>query len=73
MDYTNYVQPNMKKPSIKNANYDRFWEIYNAEGYRSAIKKYGNDNIKNNLKKMAIFIIRKTGIEHVIRKMRKGN
>ncbi|SDB46813.1 Ferredoxin [Pseudobutyrivibrio sp. YE44] len=58
-DCNKYIQPNMKAPSEKNPNYDAFWNEYETNGFKAAIKKYGNGSIKDEMKRIAAQIIYK--------------
>lgn len=71
IDYSKYIQPNMKKPSSPNTNYEAFWNDYNRNGYHSATKKYGNRNIKNAIKRIIIYILNMTRLDNVIKTIRK--
>lgn len=71
IDYKKYIQPNMKKPSHPNVNYDMFWQEYYKNGYYSATRKYGNRNIKNWMIRMAINFITLLKLDDAIKKIKK--
>lgn len=50
-------QPNMHHPCEKPADYDSFWSEYHRSGYSGTQKILGNDDIKSNLKKVAIHFV----------------
>ena len=66
-DYSKYTQPNMKKPSIKNLNYEEFWNEYEKNGYRSAIKKYGNGNLLGRIKRFVVAMTNFTKADKIIK------
>ncbi|SFO26468.1 Coenzyme F420-reducing hydrogenase, beta subunit [Pseudobutyrivibrio sp. UC1225] len=67
-DYKKYIQANMQKPSVKSDKYDLFWDEYETNGYKNAIKKYGNGNIKGAIKRFIVTIVNKSGLDMLIKK-----
>ncbi len=59
----------VKKPD----NYEKFWEIYNENGYLAAQKYIGNNTIKGKVIDRIVYITNEMGIKKYIKKMiRRG-
>ena len=71
VNIADYMQSNMQQPSEKPKSYDSFWNEYLEKGFLTAIKKHGNYNVKNMVKKFVIYLINILGIEGWIKKMLK--
>ena len=58
-----FRQPNLKRPSPKNSQFDTFWNDYSKNGFEYCIKKYADNTFFGQLKRKYLFkILYYTGI-----------
>ncbi|MBE5825484.1 MAG: 4Fe-4S dicluster domain-containing protein [Butyrivibrio sp.] len=66
-----YYHPNMHHASTENKDGEAFWNEYTKNGYASAIRKYGNKNIKNSIQKTIAVIVYYLGLEDIVKRLFK--
>ncbi len=51
VDIRDYMQPQLKHPAEKPAEYEEFWNLYEKQGFGAVAKKFGQDSYKGRLRK----------------------
>lgn len=68
------AQPNLCRPTKKNAQYDNFWKDYHTNGYKYVTRHYADDNFLGILKRRYLFkVLYYTGIFDFLLKIKNRN
>lgn len=65
------AQPNLKRPTKKNPQYEEFWKDYKEKGYKYITRHYADDSFFGILKRRYLFkILHYTGIFDILLKVK---
>jgi coenzyme F420-reducing hydrogenase beta subunit len=64
-----YIQPNLRHPSIPSSKREAFWEDYQNHGFGYVARKYADAGLKGRVKNIVKEVLNRLGLYNIVRKL----